>query len=152
MRSLCRLSVVSVASLSALVLFCVPGAHAQTPAQPAPPATPAPLHNPIPFVTPVLPPLSGARSSAPQLPAPSTTLRVPPISPGTIQRLQALQALEAQKLTLLSRNEGTCYALRTYGFTAGHDPAEAPHLSSHTTCTPASQSHAKAIVVTPTGH
>jgi hypothetical protein len=110
---------------------------------------PAPLQNPVPFVAPALPPLSGAQSLAPQLPAPSTTVRVPPVSPGTIQRLQAL---DAQKLALLSRNHGPCFTLRTYGFTAGPDPAEAPRLTSSTTCTPASGANVRELVKAPPSH
>jgi len=59
------------------------------------------------------------------------------------------QALKAQQTALLAQNNGPCYTLRTYGFTTGHDPAEAPRLSSHTTCTPASKSHVRELVKAP---
>src|SRR6185312_7350739 len=123
MRSLRRLSVVSIASLPAVLLLCTAGASAQTAA--ALSTQPAPLQNPVPFVAPVLPPLS----------------------PNTMHHLQEqAQALKAQQTALLAQNNGPCYTLRTYGFTTGHDPAEAPRLSSHTTCTPASKSHVRELV------
>lgn len=144
MRSLRRLSVVSIASLPAALLLFTTGVSAQT--APAPSARPTLLQNPVPFVAPILPPLSAAQLSAQQLPAPYTTLRVPPLSPKTIHRLGTM---DPQKLILLAQNNGPCYTLRTYGFTTGHDPAEAPRLSSHTTCTPASKSHVRELVNAP---
>jgi hypothetical protein len=134
MRSLCRLSVASI------LLLCSAAASAQTAAQPAPPQTPTP------FVVQISPPLS-TNQAAPQLPAPSTTFLVPPLSSNTIHRLEA--DLNAQKLSLLAQNNGPCYALRTYGFTTGHEPAAVPHLSSQTTCTAASKTHLRELVKTP---
>ena len=144
MPSLRGLSAVSAVSLSIFLVMGSADVHAQNIA--APPAVSAPAQIP-PLAVPILPPLSTSQS-APQLPLPSTTFRLPPLSPNAIHRLETLNA---QRLPLLARNEGPCYTLRTYGFTAGQDPAEAPHLSSHTTCTPASQSHAKVIVLAPPG-
>jgi len=57
--------------------------------------------------------------------------------------------LNAQKLTSLASDDGPCYTLRTYGFTPGHDRAEAPHLSSRTTCLPSSKSHLRELIKTP---
>jgi hypothetical protein len=133
MRSLGRLSVVSI------LLLCSAAVSAQTAAQPAPP------QNPVPFVAQIVPPLS-IDQSAPQLPAPSATFRLPPLSPGATHNLQAMNA---QNLALLAPNNGPCYALRTYGFTTGHDPAATPRLSSQSTCTPASKSHIKELVKAP---
>ena len=150
MRSLHRLSVVSIVSLAAIIL-CSTSAHAQTAA--APSIAPAPSPNATPFAM-QIPPSAWTSPSPLQLPAPSTTFRLPPPpSANRIHTLEStihtLEAQDAQRLALLARNDGPCYALRTYGFTAGHDPAEVPRLSSHTTCTPASKSHIRELVKTP---
>lgn len=142
MRSLRRLSVASIVSVSATLLLCSTRVRAQTLA--APPAgsvaSPAPFASQIPPLS--LPPLFPV--GPPQVQA--LPLRVPPLSPDTIHRLGTP---DAQKLSLLARNNGPCYTLRTYGFTPGHDPGEAPRLSTHTTCTPASKSHLRGLVKTP---
>lgn len=151
MRSLRRLSAVSIALLSAILVLGSVSTPAQTAS--APSAQPAALQNPVPFVAPVLPPLfpSGKASTSPLVES-SPDLHVPPLSAGQIQRLQALNARDAQKLTLLSRNQGPCYTLRTYGFAPGQYPAEAPRLSSSTTCTPASGTHIRELVKIPSSH
>lgn len=155
MRSLRRLSAVSVASLPAILLLSFVGARAQS--TPAMPFAPAPLAS-APFAQPqpsasasrwaihVSPPFA-IQSPAPQQSQPSTTYRLPPISSATTQKL--FRTWNAQKLALLARNEGPCYALRTYGFTTPRDTASAPQMSSYKTCTPASQAHLKELVKIP---
>ena len=83
-------------------------------------------------------------------------LRLPPLSANTIHSLQpdaipTVQAVDVQQAALLARNNGPCFTLRTYGFTIRRDPGEVPRLSNHTTCTPASNSHVKELVSTPSG-
>lgn len=139
MRSLRRLSVASIVPVSAVLIFSSAAVRAQ--AAPTPPAPgPAPFAARVPPL--FLPPLFPV--GPPQVQA--SPLRVPPLSPDTIHRLGIP---DAQKLSLLARNNGPCYTLRTYGFTPGHDPGEAPRLSTHTTCTPASKSHLRGLVNTP---
>jgi hypothetical protein len=138
MRSLSRLSLASTA-----ILLCSAGLHAQTSA----PTQPAPWPNPAPLAAPISPLLSTGQSSSPQ--QSGLSFRLPPLSPGTIYNLKALKA---QRPALLARNDGPCYALRAYGFTTGHDPAAAPRLSSHTTCTPASGTHLRELVKNPSAH
>lgn len=143
MRSLRRLSVISAASLSAIFALCAADARAQSASVPSAQLTP---QKPAPFAS-VIPPLFSTGTTAPQPSSPLATL--PPLSANTIHRLEAQNALKARKLSLLAQNNGPCYALRTYGFTPGHDPAEAPRLSSHTTCTPASKSHLRELIEAP---
>lgn len=159
MRSLRRLSVVSIVPLSAILVLCSTNAHAQTAA--APPNASLPSQPAASFAA-QIPPLFPTGQSAPQPPVPSTIFPLPPLFTRTIHNDQPLdtthtvewlngqvQRLNARQAALLARNDGPCFALRTYGFTAGHDPAEAPRLSSHTTCTPASKSRLRELVTTP---
>lgn len=143
MRSLRRLSVVSAAPVFAILVLCCAGVRAQTAA--LPPTASVPLQIPSPFVV-QMPPLVGPIPSAPQLAGPSTTLHLPPLSPGTIHRLETL---DAPKLPLLARSEGPCYALRSYRFTTGRDRASVPRLSGSATCTPAAETHLKEVVKAP---
>ena len=144
MRSLRRLSVVSIASLSASLLLCSAGVRAQTVA--APPTATVPSQNAAPFAAQIPPLFPTGQSSPPLIQMLSQRFRIAPLSPDAIHRLETL---DTQRLPLLARNDGPCFALRTYGFTAGHDPAEVPRLSSHTTCTPASKSHIRELVKSP---
>ena len=144
MQSLRRLSVVSIAPLSATLILCAVSVRAQTPA--APSATPAPSNNASPFSAQLPPLFSTGQSSPPLVQMPSTPFRLPPLSLGTSQNRNIVQM---QNLAL---NQGPCYTMRTYGFTTGHDPAAAPRLSTSTTCTPASQTHVKELVNAPASH
>ncbi|HXS11467.1 MAG TPA: hypothetical protein VN734_02085 [Acidobacteriaceae bacterium] len=146
MRSLRRLSVVSIASLPAILFLCSAGVRAQTTA--APPTQPALSPTPAPFVVQISPSLWAGQTSAPQQPGSSPNFRLPPLAPGAIN---SLKALDAQQLDLLARNNGPCFALRSYNFTTEHYAAAPPRLSSYTTCTPASQAHVKELVKTPSG-
>ena len=144
MQSLRRLSVVSIAPLSAILVLCPAGVRAQTVA--APPTATVPSQNAAPFAAQIPPLFPTGQFSPPLVQMLSQRFRIAPLSANTIHRLWTLHL---QRLTLLARNDGPCYALRTYGFTSGHDLAEVPRLSSQTTCTPASKSHLRELVNTP---
>lgn len=148
MRSLRRLSVVSIALLSA-ILLCSASARAQAAAEPSmPPPTNAAQ----------LPPLLLAGQPAAQPCLPSTAFRLPPVfkraipSPQPLDSIHTVLPLNTQQVASLSHSNGVCYSLRTYGFTSGHDLATAPRLTSSTTCTPASGTHVKELVKSPSNH
>lgn len=150
MRSLRRLSAVSIASFSAILFLSSFSASAQSsPAIPFTPATsaqPSRAADASPWTIHVSPTLT-VPSIAEQQFQPSTTFRLPPVSAESTQNLW--KTFSAEKLALLAGNEGPCYALRTYGFTTPRDTASAPQMSSYKTCTPAAQAHLKELVKAP---
>ena len=142
MRSLLRASAVSAAFLPAVLLLSFVGARAQSAPTPFAQAPRSPSASP--WVIHVSPPFT-VQSVAPQQAQPSATDRLPRLSPQAVQNL--VKKFAEQKLGIIAVNERPCYALRTYGFTTSGDGASAPQLTSYKTCTVASQTHFKELVV-----
>jgi hypothetical protein len=55
--------------------------------------------------------------------------------------LSRLSPLLGQHVTILTRNEEPCYAIRDYRFTREDPTSDATRLSGYSTCQPASQVH-----------
>lgn len=144
MRSLRRFSAVSIAFLPAILLLSFVGARAQsapTPSVQARPSATSPA-----WVFHVSPPLT-TPFAAPQLSLPSATAPLPRLSPETMKTL--MKKLDAEKLTVVARNDQPCYTMRTYGFTTPKEGPAAPQMTSYKTCTPASQRHLRELVIVP---
>lgn len=144
MRSLGRLSAVSIASLPFVLLLSSLGASAQSASTPF--AQPSTTPNPSPWVFHVSPSQT-LQFAAPQQIQPAANNRVLHLSAEEMKDL--IKTPGAQKPVIEAENVSPCYAMRTYGFTTPRDGVSAPQMTSYKTCTPASLTHLKELVITP---